>query len=68
MSCGAGFETTAGEWTEVLVPLALLPPTVRGETQQGSPIDPAQVGEIGLLIEDKREGAFALTVDWIAME
>ncbi len=68
VSYGAEFETTDGEWTEVRVPLASLTPTVRGETLQGPPIDPSQVGEIGLLIADKREGAFALTVDWIAAE
>ena len=63
MPYGAEFETTAGEWTEVLVPLVLLTPTVRGETLQGPPIEPAQVGGVGVLIANKREGAFALTVD-----
>ena len=68
VSYGAEFETTAGEWTEVRVPLASLTPTVRGSNLQGPPIDPSQIREIGLLIGDKREGAFALSVDWIAVE
>lgn len=68
VSYGAGFDTTAGEWTEVRVPLASLEPTVRGSSLQGPPLNPSQVHEIGLLIADKREGAFALAVDWIAVE
>lgn len=68
VSYGAGFDTTAGEWTEVHVPLASMKPTVRGSSLQGPPLDPSQVREIGLLIADQREGAFALAVDWIAME
>ena len=68
VSYGAGFDTTAGEWAEVRVPLASLTPAVRGTSLSGPPLDPSQVREIGLLIADKREGAFALTVDWIAVE
>jgi monofunctional biosynthetic peptidoglycan transglycosylase len=68
VSYGAEFETTAGEWIEVRVPLVSLTPTLRGEALQGPPIDPSQIREIGLLIGDKREGAFALAVDWIAVE
>ena len=68
VSFGAEFATTAGEWTEVRVPLASLQATVRGSPLQGLPMDASQVREIGLLIADKREGAFALAVDWIAVE
>ncbi len=68
VSYGAEFETTAGEWTEVRVPLASLVPAVRGNTLRGPPLDPSQIREIGLLIGDKREGPFALTVEWIAVE
>ena len=68
VSYGAGFDTTVGEWAEVRVPLASLAPTVRGASLQGPPLDPSQVREIGLLIADKREGTFALSVDWIAVE
>lgn len=68
VSYGAAFDTTVGEWTLVRVPLASLEPTVRGSRLQGPPLDSSQVREIGLLIADKREGAFALSVDWIAVE
>lgn len=68
VSYGAGFDTLAGEWTEVRVPLAGLVPSVRGTRLQGPPLDASQVREIGLLITDKREGAFSLDVDWIGVE
>jgi monofunctional biosynthetic peptidoglycan transglycosylase len=68
VSYGAGFETTAGQWTEVRVPLDTLEATVRGSRLQGPPMDASRVREIGLLIADKREGPFMLAVDWIAVE
>ncbi len=68
VSYSAGFDTTAGEWSEVRVPLASLEPTVRGSSLPGPPLNRSQVREIGLMIADRREGAFALAVDWIAVE
>lgn len=68
VSYGAGSDTIAGEWIEVRVPLATLQATVRGSSAQGVPLDPSKVREIGLLIADKREASFALSVDWIAVE
>lgn len=68
VSYSAEFETKAGQWTEVRLPLRSLAPTVRGDTLLGPPMDPAQVREIGLLIGDKREGPFNLSVDWIAVQ
>lgn len=68
VSFGAGFETTAGQWTVVRVPLDSLEASVRGSRLQGPPMDASRVREIGLLIADKREGPFALSVDWIAVE
>ncbi|MBU6247975.1 MAG: DUF4380 domain-containing protein [Xanthomonadaceae bacterium] len=68
VSYGASFDTRAGEWTEVRVPLASLQPSVRGTPLEGPPLDPSRVREIGLLIADRREGPFALSVDWIAAE
>lgn len=68
VSYGAAFDTTAGQWVVVRIPLDSLRPTVRGQALPGPPMDPTQVREIGVLIGDKREGPFALTVDWIAVE
>jgi NADH dehydrogenase [ubiquinone] 1 alpha subcomplex assembly factor 1 len=68
VSYGSEFATVAKQWIEVRVPLDSLTPTVRGSRLDGPPFDAAQVRELGLLIADKREGPFALDVDWIGME
>lgn len=68
VSWGAEFATTAGRWIEVRVPLASLTPTVRGQRLQGLSMDASAVRELGLLIADGREGPFALSVEWIAVE
>lgn len=68
VSYGGEFATQAGQWIEVRVPLATLEPTVRGMRLEGPPMELSGVREIGLLIADKREGAFALDVDWIGLE
>lgn len=68
VSYGAAFDTEAGNWIDVRVPLASLEPTVRGSRLAGPALDSTRVRELGLLIADKREGAFALSVDWIAVE
>ena len=68
VSWGGEFATVAGRWTEVRVPLASLRPSAHGMALQGPPMDPSQVREIGLLLGDKREGPFALEVDWIAVD
>lgn len=65
VSYGAGFPTAAGEWTDVRIPFDSLVPTYRGKRLEGPPLDLSKVEEIGLLIGDKREGAFELLVDWI---
>lgn len=68
VSYGAEFETRAGEWIEVRLPLESLTPTVRGSALAGPPLDRSKVREIGLLVGDGREGRFSLLVDWIAVE
>lgn len=68
VSFGAEFDTRAEEWVEVRVPLKSLTATVRGSVVQGVSMDPARVQEFGLLIADKREGAFSLELDWIGVE
>lgn len=68
VSWGGEFATVAGQWTEVRVPLATLRPSAHGMQLQGPPMDPSKVRELGLLVGDKREGPFALEVDWIAVE
>jgi len=68
VSYGAGFDTIAGQWIEVRVPLAQLHPTARGASLQGPPLDASHIRELALLIADKRAGKFSLDVDWIGVE
>lgn len=68
VSFGAQFDTRDGEWIEVRTPLDSLKPMARGTSVDGVVFDPSQVKEIGLLIADKRCGAFSLVVDWIGVE
>lgn len=68
VSWAGEFATVPGEWVEVRVPLSTMVPTVRGVRLDGPPLDPGRIREIGLLIADGREGAFALDVDWIGLE
>ena len=64
----AEFSTKAGEWAEVVVAFADLKPSHRGKKLDGPPADLTQVEELSLFIGDKREGPFALVVDWIRTE
>jgi monofunctional biosynthetic peptidoglycan transglycosylase len=64
----AEFSTKAGEWAEVVVAFADLKPSHRGKKLDGPPADLSQVEELSLFIGDKREGPFALVVDWIRTE
>ena len=68
ISYGAEFPTRAGEWTEVTLPFAKFAPSHRGTKLAGPALDLSKIEEIGLLIGDKRPGAFALAVDWIKVE
>ena len=68
ISYAASFQTTEGKSTLVRVGLTDLKPTARGTPLDGPQLDPSQVRAIGLLIGDKREGAFSLAVDWIGLE
>ena len=62
------FPTKAGEWTDVELKFADLKPSHHGNSLDGPPADLSQVEEMSLLIGDKREGPFALKVEWIKAE
>ena len=48
-----------------MVPVENLQPSYRGNALSGPELNLADVRELGLLIGDKREGEFSLSVDWI---
>ena len=65
----AGFETTAGEWMTVALPLNSFEPTFRGYRPPSmGPVAPAQVGQIGLMLTDKQEADFRLEIRWIGFQ
>jgi monofunctional biosynthetic peptidoglycan transglycosylase len=57
----AAFETVAGEWQTVRLPLASFAPRFRGRPVTGT-LDPARVCSLGLLISDRQAGPFRLEV------
>jgi monofunctional biosynthetic peptidoglycan transglycosylase len=64
----AEFPTLAGEWTEPVILISQLSPHFRGRALSGPPLDVEHVEAIGLLLGDKRAGAFELRVEWIRAE
>jgi monofunctional biosynthetic peptidoglycan transglycosylase len=62
----ADFETTGGDaWQVVDVPFERFRPQWRGRVLSGPALDLAQIDSLGLMIYDKRDGAFRLEADWI---
>jgi len=59
------FDTVAGRWTEVTIPLKSLRPTRSGERVQGPALDPSRVAFFGIVIGNNRAERFALELDWI---
>jgi len=68
ISYGADFATEKGKWIEVKIPFEELSPGWRGRELDGPAIALSKVEEIGILIGDKKPGAFSLEIDWIAVE
>ncbi|MEH6354591.1 MAG: CIA30 family protein [Marinobacter sp.] len=64
----AEFPTLAGEWMEPVIPISRLSPRFRGRLLSGPPLDVEHVEAIGILLGDKRAGAFELQVAWIRAE
>ncbi len=62
------FPTKADQWTDVEVRFADLKPSHHGDALEGPPANLSQVEEMSFLIGDKREGPFALKVDWMKVE
>jgi hypothetical protein len=64
----AGFDTRAGEWLVVELAIESFQPSFRGFRPRGAgPVDPAEVGQVGLMLTDKQEGPFRLEIEWIGV-
>jgi monofunctional biosynthetic peptidoglycan transglycosylase len=60
------FKTTAGEWAEVEIPFDQCVANSFGQRVRNAPaLDPASIESIGVTLSDKREGPFAIEIDWI---
>lgn len=60
----ATFQTTAGEWIDVDVPLSKLVATSFGRTVN-APLNPRQLSSVGVLLGDKKPGGFKLEIESI---
>ncbi|MBI1303527.1 MAG: hypothetical protein GC172_07030 [Phycisphaera sp.] len=60
------FQTKAGEWTEVEIPFDQCVANSFGQRiRNAPPLDPASIESVGITLSDKKEGPFAIEVDWI---
>jgi monofunctional biosynthetic peptidoglycan transglycosylase len=59
----AEFTTVADAWMRIEIPLDAFQPTFRGRrVPDAPPLDPTRIRQVGLLLGDKRPGAFLLEV------
>lgn len=61
------FATSKDEWLEVELPFDTFWPNWRGRRLNAPQITPSEVAELGLMINDGIDGAFAIEVDWIGV-
>lgn len=59
------FQTIAGEWVVVRLPIDQFVATFRGRTMRNVPMDPARLNRLGIQLGDKKPGPFKLEVEWI---
>jgi|TARA_B110001454_G_scaffold203908_1_gene212198 monofunctional biosynthetic peptidoglycan transglycosylase len=63
---GVEFTTTPGEWIEIDLPFESFQPSYRGYVPRGiGPLDLTRLQQMTILIGDKKEGEFALEIDWV---
>jgi NADH dehydrogenase [ubiquinone] 1 alpha subcomplex assembly factor 1 len=62
------FKTKAGQWLEVRLPVDKFVAHSFGRQIPSMQLTPDQVQSIGILLGDKKPGAFELLVDWIKVE
>jgi len=60
------FTTRADEWITVRLSYGDFQPTFRGRLQRDiSPLDPARIRQVGLMVADKQAGPFALEIETV---
>lgn len=64
----AGFATEGNDWQTLHLALKTFRATFRGREVPGAPaLDPAGIRQVGLMIADRQEGAFALAIRRISL-
>jgi hypothetical protein len=60
------FTASPEDWQVIDLPFEEFRASFRGRpVPPADPLDPAQIRQLGFLIADKKEGSFALQIDWI---
>jgi len=62
------FDTKAGEWAEVRMPIDKFVAHSFGRPMPKMQLDPNEVQSVGILLGDKKPGDFEIMVDWINVE
>jgi monofunctional biosynthetic peptidoglycan transglycosylase len=62
------FDTTAGQWTEVRLPVDKFVAHSFGRPMPNMRLNPSEVQSVGVLLGDKKPGAFQILIDWINIE
>ena len=62
------FDTTAGQWTEVKLPVDKFVAHSFGRPIPSMKLTPSQVQSVGILLGDKNPGPFEILIDWINVE
>lgn len=62
------FKTKKDQWTEVRIPLDQLVATSFGRVVRGASLNPAEVNSVGILLGDKKPGAFQILIQSIEVE
>lgn len=63
----ASFRTKADEWTDVRIPVSKFVATSFGRVVTNAPLNASRVSGMGVLLGDKRPGAFRLEIQSIAV-
>ncbi|MDB4385310.1 CIA30 family protein [Opitutaceae bacterium] len=62
----AEFATEAGKWQTHLLPLSEFVAGWRGRAiRNAPPVEPSDIRSVGILLGDKKPGAFSIDIDWI---
>ena len=59
------FETVKDEWKEVSIPFMNVQAKMKGRKVPDKTFNPATFNQFGIFIQDKKQGQFCISIDWI---